>query len=319
MVATTSEKLTPFLAAHEGFVSKAYRCPAGVLTIGYGMTMRSKVFAAYWQRQKGRSLKPGDRITRGEADEVLTKMLAAEYSPPVARVAPRAPQHAFDAASSVSYNCGPGSLKWKWAQALGRGDLRTSAKLLRNTAVTANGRRLAGLVRRRAEEADLLEYGRYGRYMAKQPPSVSAKRDDVKQYQGWLKTLGHYNGEIDGDPGPLTIGAVKNFQKKHDLVVDGIVGPATRATMIRAMDARKAAQTAAGGGAVGGATGGAVGGSEAPVGPVAPDTVLPDVSVISDAVWSALGFGIVAIGIIIIAFLIFRNRRRLFGGRRVPT
>ena len=77
MVTTTSERLTPFLAQHEGFGSKAYRCPAGVFTIGYGMTMRSRVFADYWRRLKGRALKPGDRISREEADKALTAMLAS--------------------------------------------------------------------------------------------------------------------------------------------------------------------------------------------------------------------------------------------------
>lgn len=147
---------TAFIAAHEGFVSKAYLCPAGVLTIGYGFTMGSKVFADYWRGKHGRALKTGDTITRAEADMLLQRMVDAEYGAAVNReVAPKK-QHHYDGASSTTFNCGAGALKWKWAQALKIGNVSEAARLLRTTAVTANGRKLAGLVRRRSEEAHLI-------------------------------------------------------------------------------------------------------------------------------------------------------------------
>ena len=80
---TVITKLSPAgaadLGAHEGFVSRTYRCPAGVLTIGFGFTMGSKVFAAYWMAKYGRRLKPGDTITREEAEKLLIELVNHEY------------------------------------------------------------------------------------------------------------------------------------------------------------------------------------------------------------------------------------------------
>ena len=42
-----------------------------------------------------------------------------------------------------------------------------------------------------------------------------------------LKTLGHYDGQIDGDFGPGTEAAVRAVQDAQGLVVDGIAGPNT--------------------------------------------------------------------------------------------
>lgn len=39
-----------------------------------------------------------------------------------------------------------------------------------------------------------------------------------------LKNAGFYDGEIDGKLGPLTKGAVREFQRAHGLQVDGIIG-----------------------------------------------------------------------------------------------
>jgi len=286
-----------FIAAHEGCVLKAYRCPAGVLTIGYGFTMRSKVFAAWFRGKYGRDLRMGDTISRADADMLLQRLLDAEYGAAVVRDVAARKQHHHDAASSVSFNCGPGALRWKWAAALKSGDARTAAALLRTTAVTANGRRLAGLVRRRAEEAALIETGTYGKTSA--TASQSTGSDDVLQYQEWLVALG-YKIAVDGKAGPKTIEAVRDFQGKHGLTVDGIVGPATRATMIRAVDAKRGSQ-ASGGAAVGGAVAGSGG----------------DVST-ADAALSALGWGLAAFAVVAVLIVIVRYRGVLTG-TRVPT
>jgi len=50
---------------------------------------------------------------------------------------------------------------------------------------------------------------------------------EVASVQKMLKDLGYYKGNIDGQFGSLTLGAVKNFQKDYNLMVDGIVGPNT--------------------------------------------------------------------------------------------
>ena len=290
---------TAFIAAHEGFVSKAYLDPIGVCTIGIGFTMGSKVFAEYWRNKHGRALKMGDTITRAEADMLLQRMVDAEYGAAVNReIAPKK-QHHYDGASSMTFNCGPGALKWKWAKALKSGNVAEAARLLRNTATTANGRRLAGLVRRRSEEAALIEHGNYASIPT--VPSVSTRGVEVREYQQMLKDLG-YTLTIDGDAGPQTKAAVRKFQTDQNMVVDGIVGPATRAALIRALDAKRGTQATGGATAAGGA-GGAV---------TAPDPAS------MDAIWSAALWGIVGLVIVGGIFLFIRYRGRITG-QRVPT
>lgn len=50
----------------------------------------------------------------------------------------------------------------------------------------------------------------------------------VNDLQSVLKERGFYKGNIDGIFGPLSDDAVEDFQRAHDLSVDGIVGPNTR-------------------------------------------------------------------------------------------
>ncbi len=51
--------------------------------------------------------------------------------------------------------------------------------------------------------------------------------DDVRRLQERLRELGFYSGRIDGVFGGATLSAVKNFQAKRALKVDGIVGEET--------------------------------------------------------------------------------------------
>ena len=65
--------------------------------------------------------------------------------------------------------------------------------------------------------------------------SVLSKRgstgSEVKQIQTKLKNWGYYTGNIDGIYGKQTEDAVKSFQRKNGLTVDGIAGPKTLAAM----------------------------------------------------------------------------------------
>lgn len=294
---------TAFIAAHEGFVSKAYRCPAGVITIGFGFTMGSKVFASYWKTKHGRALRMGDTIARSEADKLLKLMVDTEYGAAVnSKIGPKK-QHHYDGASSMTFNCGHGALNWKWAAALKAGNVAEAARLLRTTAVTANGRKLAGLVRRRAEEAMLLETGFYSGVNSRPTPepSVSNTGDSVREYQQMLVDLG-YDLTADGVSGQKTKAALRKFQTEHDLVIDGKVGPATRAALIRALDAKRGNQATGGAAAAGGA-GGAI---------TAPDPAS------LDAIWNAALWGLGAIVVVGAIFLFIRYRGRV-SGQRVPT
>lgn len=49
----------------------------------------------------------------------------------------------------------------------------------------------------------------------------------VKTAQSVFKELRYYQGNIDGDFGPLTEAAVKNFQQMHKLTIDGVMGALT--------------------------------------------------------------------------------------------
>ena len=58
-----------------------------------------------------------------------------------------------------------------------------------------------------------------------------SRGDEVTQIQTKLKRWGYYNGNIDGIYGSQTLEAVKYFQRKNGLTVDGIAGPATLKAM----------------------------------------------------------------------------------------
>lgn len=62
--------------------------------------------------------------------------------------------------------------------------------------------------------------------------STTAKGSSaVREYQELLKKTGHYKGLIDGIAGPMTINAVRAFQRQQGLVVDGYAGPITIARL----------------------------------------------------------------------------------------
>ena len=75
-----------------------------------------------------------------------------------------------------------------------------------------------------APQSDLLRFGSEG--------------DDVKELQENLIKLGYDLGKsgADGDFGTKTLIAVKDFQEKHNLTVDGIVGSATKKAIKEAIN-----------------------------------------------------------------------------------
>ncbi len=58
-----------------------------------------------------------------------------------------------------------------------------------------------------------------------------SRGDEVRQIQTKLKRWGYYNGNVDGIYGSQTLSAVRWFQSKNGLTVDGIAGPKTLAAM----------------------------------------------------------------------------------------
>ena len=67
----------------------------------------------------------------------------------------------------------------------------------------------------------------------KQESSVTCalSSSKIKEIQTKLKNWGYYTGSVDGISGPKTIAAIKLFQKRNGLVVDGIVGSKTAKAM----------------------------------------------------------------------------------------
>ncbi|NVK33681.1 MAG: peptidoglycan-binding protein [Rhodobacteraceae bacterium] len=284
-----SDQGLAFLARHEGFVSRAYRDPVGILTIGYGFTMRSRVFASWWRTRHGHDLQPGDSISREEANQVLLKLIDHEYAVPVRRAFAFLDQARFDACVSVVYNLGARALGWRWARALARKDFAQAATLLERTGTTAGGKRLAGLVRRRREEAQVLLTGRHLRDGSS---AAAAPRFDpqIEDLQKGLHALGFLQGDLDGRMDLRTRQAVTTFQRTHpELVVDGIAGPATRAQLQRELGKRKADVSSLCGGMASAAGSQALG---------------------FDWRWG-LGIGLAALGLILLAALAWRFRGRI--------
>ena len=58
-----------------------------------------------------------------------------------------------------------------------------------------------------------------------------SRGNEVTQIQTKLKRWGYYTGNVDGIYGNQTVAAVKYFQRKNGLTVDGIAGPATLKAM----------------------------------------------------------------------------------------
>jgi lysozyme len=127
----------------EGFRGLAYRDAAGVWTIGFGHTAMAGP----------PEVKPGMKITRAEAEEILARDVA-EFSAGVARaVAVPLSDMQFSALVSFAYNVGLGNFRRSSVlKAVNAGDFAAVPRRL-GLWVKAGGRTLPGLIRRRAAEA----------------------------------------------------------------------------------------------------------------------------------------------------------------------
>lgn len=126
----------------EGLYLNAYRCPAGVPTIGYGHTA---------------GVAMGQTITQQQADDYLRRDVR-QFERAVSRLA-RVPltQGQFDALVSFAFNLGEGALAQSTLlRLLNAGDYAGAAAQF-DRWNKAGGRVLPGLVRRRAAERALFE------------------------------------------------------------------------------------------------------------------------------------------------------------------
>ena len=231
-----SEKGLAMIEKFEGCLLKASNKLDGVWTIGYGQTGR------YY----GKRVRRGMTTTKAEAHAWLRDHSIKTYEDAVTQ-AVKVPlnQNQFDALVSFTYNVGIGALKQSTAlRKLNAGDYAGAADAL-TMWTKCNGKVLAGLVRRRKEEralfltpvtqaktgnTDLLRKGDRG--------------DDIKLLQHRLNILGWQLTE-DGIWGVQTDSAVRGYQYRAGLTVDGIVGAKTRAALIRDAILARAAEMGA--------------------------------------------------------------------------
>lgn len=119
---------------------EAYRCPAGVCTIGYGHTA---------------GVRRGDVIDAQRAEQLLAEDLR-KFEAVVNRECPDVNQNQFDALVSFTFNCGEGALMkstlLKCVKANPQ-NLNIRGEFARWN--KSGGMVLVGLIRRRRAEADL--------------------------------------------------------------------------------------------------------------------------------------------------------------------
>lgn len=147
-----SASIKAFIKEMEGLRLSAYKCPSGVMTIGYGHT--------------GKDVTPTMRITKQRADELFDADLA-RFEKQLADAMRRdgintLTQGQYDALVSFAFNVGMnalhGSTLWRKLKA-DAGDASIVTEFGRWVYGTRNGRKvvLPGLVQRRAREAKMWE------------------------------------------------------------------------------------------------------------------------------------------------------------------
>ena len=149
----------------EGCRLKAYKCPAGVLTIGYGHT--------------GKDVKAGMTITKAQAVDLLRKDIA-KFEKIVAKYNKtyKWNQNQFDALVSFAFNVGS-------IDQLTNNGKRSIAEISAKIPAynKANGKVLLGLTRRRADEKKLFD-----KAVEKKTETTKAKTTKVKTTKESKKT-----------------------------------------------------------------------------------------------------------------------------------
>lgn len=199
----------------EGCRLTAYKCAAGVLTIGYGHTA---------------GVHSGMTITQAQADAYLLEDVAKfeKYvnNPAYVPVTDKLNQNQFDALVSFAFNLGAGNLK---KLCKGRTVAQIATAMLQYN--KAGGKVLAGLTKRRKAEQALFNKA-VSCTGATTATTTSTNTEDYnmktikKGSKGnavkvWQIIIGV---TADGDFGSGTKAATKTWQEKNGLSADGVVG-----------------------------------------------------------------------------------------------
>ena len=127
---------------YEGYSSKAYKCPVGVWTVGYGHT--------------GYDVTESTTITMEEAELLLKKEVENLQGQILFLLDNKATVNELDALTSLVYNVGLGA--FKKSRLLKRINLKDNPELVAKEWIEfnkINGKISTGLLRRRAEEISL--------------------------------------------------------------------------------------------------------------------------------------------------------------------
>lgn len=128
------------IKSYESLRLEAYRCPAGIHTIGYGHTA---------------GVRRGDVIDVQRAEQLLADDLR-KFEAVVNRECPGVNQNQFDALVSFTFNCGEGALmKSTLLKCVKANPMGANIRYEFSRWNKSGGTQLAGLIRRRKAEADL--------------------------------------------------------------------------------------------------------------------------------------------------------------------
>ena len=198
---------------YEGCRLAAYRCAAGVWTIGYGHTA---------------GVHSGMTITQARADAYLQQDIAKfegyVNNPAYVPITEQLNQNQFDALVSFDFNLGAGNLR-----KLCKG--RTAAQIARAMPSynKAAGKVLAGLTRRRKAEQAL--FNKAVSCTGTTTTSTNTEDYNMKTIKKGSKGNAVKVWQIiigvtpDGKFGSGTESTTRDWQESHGLTVDGTVGP----------------------------------------------------------------------------------------------
>lgn len=138
-----SEEGKDLIKLFEGVRLKAYKCSAGVPTIGFGNT--------YYPN--GDKVKMGDTITLEQARDLFDDLIVRYERIVNSKLKVDVKQNEFDALVSHTYNTGGSTTLFKLVNM--EADKDKIKNWFTTKYITANGKRLQGLVNRRQKEWEL--------------------------------------------------------------------------------------------------------------------------------------------------------------------
>lgn len=137
----TGQKGIELIKKFEGCELKAYKCPAGIVTIGYGNT--------FYENKA--PIKMCDVITKERAEQLMLNLLPKYENTVKKNIKRPLKQNEFDALVSFCWNCGSSETLFK----LVNENSPETVNWWKTHYIKAGGKILNGLVKRRKEEAEL--------------------------------------------------------------------------------------------------------------------------------------------------------------------